>query len=63
MSHKPEEIIIKHVPSVLRLIWKLIRFSKDGWNEDEKKELGEDLLEMAYYVLADVMHKPSSDED
>ena len=62
MSHKPEEIVIKHAPSVLRLIWKLIRFSKDGWSEDEKKELGEDLLEMAYYVLADVMHK-DSDED
>ena len=63
MSHKPEEIVIKHAPSVLRLIWKLIRFSKDGWNEAEKKELGEDLLEMAYYVLEDIMHIGNEDKE
>jgi hypothetical protein len=55
MSQKPEEIVIKHAPSVLRLIWKLIRFSKDGYSDAEKKELGEDLLAMAYYVLEDIM--------
>lgn len=61
MSKRPEEIVIKHAPSVLRLIWKLIRFSKDGWNEAEKKELGEDLLEMAYFVLEDIMSNKEED--
>jgi len=58
MSDKtPEQLVVAHAPSVIKLIWKLIRFSKDGYDEAEKKELGEDLLAMAYYVLEDVIHK------
>ena len=45
MAHKEvQEIVVENVPSLIKVIWKLITYSKDGWSVDEKKELGQDLL-------------------
>ena len=58
MAHKEvQEIVVENVPSLIKVIWKLITYSKDGWSVDEKKELGQDLLALAAAILEDVVHK------
>tara|TARA_R110000823_G_scaffold192118_2_gene323821 strand:+ start:797 stop:1015 length:219 start_codon:yes stop_codon:yes gene_type:complete len=56
MDKKPQEIVVENAPSLLKLIWKLITYSRDGWSVEEKKELGQDLLVLASAILEDVIH-------
>lgn len=41
------------IPIAVRLAIKTLKFSKGGFSKEEKKELGEDLLELAIYLLED----------
>lgn len=52
--HKKEELI-NLTPKLVRLIVKTIKFSKGGLNKAERRELGTDLLELAYEVLGDLI--------
>ncbi len=48
---KKEEKIIDLAPKAIRVAVKAIRFSRGGFDDAEKKELGEDLLELALLLL------------
>lgn len=45
-----------HVPTsrILRLITKAMRFRKDGYTREERRELGLDLLLLAAHVLENI---------
>ena len=45
-----------HVPTsrILRLITKAMRFRKDGYTKEERRELGLDLLLLAAHVLENI---------
>lgn len=47
--------VIGLTPSLVRLIVKTIRYSKGGLNKEERQELGQDLLLLAYEVLGEVL--------
>ena len=53
-----KEELIKLTPKLVKLIVKTIKYSKGGLNKDERRELGEDLLELAYEVLGDLIDDP-----
>ena len=55
---KNKEELIKLTPKLVKLIVKTIKYSKDGLNKAERRELGEDLLELAYEVLGDLIDDP-----
>jgi hypothetical protein len=57
MMHKKEELI-KLTPELVKLIVKTIKYSKGGLNKTERRELGEDLLELAYQLLGDLIDDP-----
>jgi len=52
--HKQEELI-NITPKLVKLIVKTIKYSKGGLNKEERRELGLDLLELAYEVLGDLI--------
>ena len=43
--------VINLAPSAIRLAIKMIKFSRGGFDADEKKELGSDLLDLALLLL------------
>ena len=49
------EDLIRLTPQLMRLIVKTIKFSKGGLSKEERRELGQDLLELAYEVLGDIL--------
>lgn len=49
--------VIDLAPMAIRLAIKAIKFARGGFNDDERKELGEDLLELAYLLLQE-LHEP-----
>jgi len=55
--HKQEELI-NITPKLVKLIVKTIKYSKGGLNKEERRELGLDLLELAYEVLGDLIDDP-----
>ena len=55
--HKKEELI-NLTPKLVKLIVKTIKFSKGGLTKAERRELGLDLLELAYEVLGDLIDDP-----
>jgi len=55
MNKNKKEELIKLTPRLVKLIGKTIKFSKGGLNKAERKELGTDLLELAYEVLGDLI--------
>ncbi len=48
---KNKDGIIDLAPKAIRVAIKAIRFARGGFNEAEKQELGEDLLELALELL------------
>ena len=58
-----KEDIIKLAPELVKLIIKTISFSKGGLSKEERKELGADLLELAWRVLGEVVDEEISDEE
>ena len=55
---KNKEELIKLTPQLMRLIVKTIKYSKGGLTKAERRELGLDLLELAYEVLGDLIDDP-----
>ena len=55
---KNKEELIKLTPKLVKLIVKTIKYSKGGLNKVERRELGLDLLELAYEVLGDLIDDP-----
>ena len=55
---KNKEELIKLTPKLVKLIVKTIKYSKGGLNKAERRELGLDLLELAYEVLGDLIDDP-----
>tara|TARA_R100000951_G_scaffold151_1_gene703 strand:- start:173 stop:340 length:168 start_codon:yes stop_codon:yes gene_type:complete len=51
MDEERKEDLIKLTPHLVRLIVKTIKYSRGGLDKEERKELGQDLLELAYKVL------------
>ena len=47
---------LTHIPAIriLRLITKALRFRKDGYTREERRELGLDLLLVAAHVLENI---------
>jgi hypothetical protein len=43
------------VGRIIRLVTKAIRFSRGGFTKDERRELGLDLLELAAFILDDLL--------
>jgi hypothetical protein len=54
MMHNKEELI-NLTPKLVKLIVKTIKYSKGGLDKAERRELGLDLLELAYEVLGDLI--------
>jgi|TARA_S200002703_G_C3613354_1_gene188340 hypothetical protein len=50
-----EEIARKVAPSLVSLIWKVVKFSKGGLDKAERQELAGDLIELAYEILEEVV--------
>jgi hypothetical protein len=46
--------VINLAPSAIRLAIKMIRFSRGGFDAEEKKELGSDLLDLALLLLKEL---------
>lgn len=55
LSEEKGEIIIGLTPKLVKLIIKTIKFSKGGLDKEERQELGQDLLALAYEVLEGVL--------
>ena len=55
MNEERKDELIKLTPHLVRLIVKTIKFSRNGLDDDERKELGQDLLELAYKILDGVV--------
>ena len=55
LSPEQGEELIKLTPKLVKLIVKTIKYSKGGLNKEERQELGEDLLMLAYEVLGDLV--------
>jgi hypothetical protein len=55
LSPEQGEELIKLTPRLVKLIIKGIKFSKGGLNKEERQELGQDLLLLAYDVLGDIV--------
>jgi hypothetical protein len=49
------EDLIKLTPRLIKLIIKTIKYSKGGLDKEERRELGEDLLLLAYEILGDIV--------
>ena len=49
------EDLIKLTPRLIKLIIKTIKYSKGGLDKGERRELGEDLLLLAYEILGDIV--------
>jgi hypothetical protein len=49
------ENLIKLTPRLIKLIIKTIKYSKGGLDKAERRELGEDLLMLAYEILGDIV--------
>ena len=55
MNEERKDELIKLTPHLVRLIVKTIKFSRNGLDDGERKELGQDLLELAYKILDGVV--------
>lgn len=49
--NKNGEKLISLTPELVRLIAKVIKFSKGGFNAEERKELASDLLDLVDVVM------------
>jgi len=49
------EELLRLTPRLIKLIIKTIKYSKGGLDKDERRELGEDLLLLAYEILGDLV--------
>ena len=49
------EELLRLTPRLLKLIIKTIKYSKGGLDKAERRELGEDLLLLAYEILGDIV--------
>jgi hypothetical protein len=47
--------LIKLTPELVKLIIKTIKYSKGGLDKEEREELGQDLLLLAYEVLDSII--------
>jgi hypothetical protein len=50
-----EAIARKIAPSLVSLIWKVVKYSKGGLDKAERQELAGDLIELAYEILEEVV--------
>ena len=50
-----QEAVIGLSPKLVKLIVKVVKFSKGGFSKEERQELGADLLELAAEVLDEVV--------
>jgi hypothetical protein len=55
LSEQKGEVLIGLTPKLVKLIIKTIKFSKGGLDKEERQELGQDLLALAYEVLEGVL--------
>jgi hypothetical protein len=55
MREDRKEDLIKLSPGLIKLLIKTIKYSKGGLSKAERKELGNDLLELAFKVLDEVV--------
>jgi len=46
--------LYRYTPDVMKLIVKIVKYSKGGLDRDEIRELGEDLLDIALRILEEV---------
>ena len=51
LSPEQGEELLRLTPKLVKLIIKTIKFSKGGLTREERQELGQDLLMLAYEVL------------
>lgn len=51
------KVVLSHIPlvSIFKLISDLIRFSKQGYDEDERAQLLSDLADIALLVTQDIV--------
>jgi hypothetical protein len=57
-----KEEIIGLAPQLVKLIIKTISFSKGGLSREERRELGMDLLDLAWKVLGEVLDEEGQNE-
>ena len=55
VSPEQGEELLRLTPQLVKLIIKTIKYSKGGLNKEERQELGEDLLMLAYEILGDIV--------
>jgi len=55
LSEEQGSEIIKLTPQLVKLIIKTIKYSKGGLTKEEREELGQDLLLLAYEVLDSII--------
>lgn len=55
LGQEAGEDLIKLTPRLIKLIIKTIKYSKGGLDKAERRELGEDLLLLAYEILGDIV--------
>ena len=55
MDEEKKDELINLTPQLVRLIIKTIKFSRNGLDDEERKELGHNLLELAYKILDGVV--------
>ena len=54
---KAEEVSISVADDLLRLLWKVFKYGKGGYTKEEARDLGEDLLALAFEVLEKALDK------
>jgi hypothetical protein len=57
-----KEEIIGLAPQLVKLIIKTISYSKGGLTREERRELGMDLLDLAWKVLGEVLDEEGQNE-
>lgn len=51
MDEEKKEGLIRLLPKLIALIRKTVKLSRDGLNKDERKELGQDLIDLGLAIL------------
>jgi len=54
---KAEEVSVSVADDLLRLLWKVFKYGKGGYTKEEARDLGEDLLALAFEVLEKALDK------
>ncbi len=52
MNDDRQEKLFATAPNLIKLIVKLVKFRKGGFTREERRELGEDLLDLAMSILS-----------